>query len=861
MRWSAEKLRWLLLSGAVLLACALAAILGLSNYRAGKIWQRILARNGVNLRQETDGFTYSQSDGKRTVFTLHAAKAVPQGKGRWSLSNAVLVLYGKDGRTDRIYGSQFDYDQDAGVARAIGEVHMDLQAPAAAGKRKDSNAGPDLSFTPGDEAAGDPALIHVRTSGLVYMRKLGVAATPEAAEFRYKGLTCLSRGAEFDSGQNVLRLLSDVHLDGIVRDAPMHLTAARADLDRSTNIANLLQPVVMSDERSARAAHAVLHLRSGGSVETGDADGDVQLQSGTETIRAPRMHGDFNEENRPQHALLTGGVQFADSDAARPEQGSAQNLDLLLTQAGVLRTATAEGGTNLLTQVVRANLPPLSRQMHAQRAVATFAPAAHDAKHAVMRTLDMMGAAEFAGETPQKTPGSAVGLTRVNADDLLTTFGDAGRSPEPTRMTGSGHTNLEQRGDSGNHQMSAADALDVRFAQRADGTAGGGGNSLVVATATQVGHVVLHSWPARAKAGVLPPGAQAVAPRSAGIVSAGSPSVAHASQSVYQADAGTLTLTGAGATWADLSDGQTLMAAPTIVLHQGTGDGEASGGVAATTGGTDGSPATHVLAERAALLHAAGLSEFYGTDTRPARLWQLGSEIEAANLVLDGTHHALSARPSAPSGSVHAVFASARPTPSGRENTPAQVKVSRGGTARGAQAFGDGNVPEASRDTVEVRAAAMDYNDSNREATFAGDVRVRGTEGDITGRHGAAFLSPAPAKASSEGADGILATAGLGGRLERFAVLGDVRLTEPGRTGAGEQLTYTAATNSFVLTGSGANLPRIRDAQQGLVTGATLVFGAADSSIVVAGTPAAKAAAEKQGKPVRVHTETDLKQP
>ena len=155
------------MTGAVLLACVIAAVFGMANYRAGKIWQRILARNGVNLKQETNGFTYSQSDGKRTIFTLHAAKAKPQGKGKWSLSNAVLVLYAKDGRTDRIYGSQFDYDQDAGLARAVGEVHMDLQAPAASGKAGHPTPPVDLSFTPGEDSAENPSLIHVRTSGLV----------------------------------------------------------------------------------------------------------------------------------------------------------------------------------------------------------------------------------------------------------------------------------------------------------------------------------------------------------------------------------------------------------------------------------------------------------------------------------------------------------------------------------------------------------------------------------------------------------------------------------------------------------------------------------------------------------------------
>ncbi len=880
MRLSAEKLRWILLSGAVLLACALAAIFGLANYRAGKIWQRILARNGVNLKQETNGFTYSQSDGKRTIFTLHAAKAVPHGKGKWSLSDAVLVLYGKDGRTDRIYGNQFDYDQEAGVARAVGEVHMDLQAPPTTGRGSQASKGsqtgggvhgvtaPDLSFTPGNEANEDPSLIHVRTSGLVYRRKLGVVATPERAEFRYGGLTCTSRGAEFDAGGNILRLLAEVQLEGRLREVPFRLTAAHADLDRSTEEADLLRPVLVSGERNARAEHAVLHMRSGGSLQTGDADGGVELRAGTQRVSAPRMHGEFSEENRPQHALLSGGVQFADTDARRPAGGSAKDLDLGMTQAGVLRTATAAGEVHLLAKAVGVEGAAATRQLRAQRAVADFAPTGREGRRSQLRTLHMTGNAEFFGESPATTREGAPGLTRVDADDLLTTFANSeGRTPEPQSMVGTGQTRLEQNGADGQRQLSTGDGIDLRFAERLAASPKAMGGLLEMVSATQTGHVVLRSWTG-AKAGATTgteTGFKKTAVLQGFPTDGGQLSVGHAQQAVYDAAMGTLTLTGSPEAHADVYDGTTQLSAPSIALHEGTGDDEASGGVVATTGGEGETPATHAVAARAALLHRSGLSQFFGTDAQPARLWQGSSQVQAARLVLDGPHHALSARPEHKGGAIHAVFANAhagdakRPAAAGVPPRPGRAGVSA--EAR----EGGGLMPEASRDAVEVRAAAMDYNDLAREATFSGDVRLRGAEGDITGDHGAAFLAPS----AQAGDSPMPGTSGLGGKLERFAILGDVHLAQPGRTGAGEQLTYTADTNSFALTGSSANLPRIHDAQQGLVTGATLVFGAADSSIVVAGTPAAgqvagqvvgAAAAGKGVKPTRVHTETDLKQ-
>ncbi len=878
MRFSAEKLRWILLSGAVFLGCALAAIFGLANYHAGQIWRRILARNGVNLRQETNGFTYSQSDGKRTIFTLHAAKAVPHGRGKWSLSDAVLVLYGKDGRTDRIYGSQFEYDQDAGLARAVGEVHMDLQAPPAAGKGTHEATAPDLSFTPGDMATEDPGLIHVRTSGLVYMRKLGVAATPERAEFRYRGLTCTSRGAEFDSGQNVLRLLADVQLEGSLRDQPFRLNADHADLDRAANAVDLSHPLLVTGERNARASHALLHLRPGGSLATGDADGDVTLRSGTGMVSAPQLHGDFDGSNRPQHAQLSGGVRFVDSAATRPAQGSARQMDLDFLPGGPIRTAIAVGDVQFGSRRMGLDGITAVRQLRGERAVANFATAGAGVRRSALGTLRVTGSAEFSGESVSGRPSNQLGsrpgreqgsgqiLTRVDADDLLTTFlpGET-RTPEPQSIVGKGHTRLEQNGSNGARQLSTADALELRFEQHPAGSSEVPRPSSEVVSVTQTGHVVLRSW----AAAHAPTGAAIGGAKTAEVTAAESsrPTLGHAQRAVFQANTGELTLTGGEEEKANIFDGGTQLAAPTLVLHQGTGDAEASGGAVATMGGEGNTPATHVVAARAALLHRAGLSQFFGTDAQPGRLWQGSSQVQAARLVLDGPHHVLSARPEGEAGAVHAVFANGRPTVSSPAEGSREMGTEHASSKTENLKPGE-SLPEASRDAVEVRAATMDYNDVTREATFSGDVRVRGAEGDITGRHGAAFLASAPSlgkPAAGQGNSPMPGVGGLGGKLERFAILGDVRLTQGGRTGAGDQLTYTAATNSFSLTGSGSGLPRIRDAQQGLVTGATLLFGASDSSIVVAGTPAGRqpsqGAAGKPGRPTRVHTETDLKPP
>ena len=147
----------------------------------------------------------------------------------------IEVYESREKRVDRIYGNQFEWDENQGIARAVGEVQMDLQLPSSvvATQRHGSPA-----------TAGDAENIHVRTSGLVFLRKLGMAATPEQIEFSYKGLTCLAKGAEFDNSPSALHLLADVRIDGVMHQQPVVLHAVKADLDRDSNLVSFVQPVL-----------------------------------------------------------------------------------------------------------------------------------------------------------------------------------------------------------------------------------------------------------------------------------------------------------------------------------------------------------------------------------------------------------------------------------------------------------------------------------------------------------------------------------------------------------------------------------------------------------------------------------------
>ncbi|WP_433984801.1 hypothetical protein RBB78_10480 [Tunturiibacter empetritectus] len=121
MNVSVERLRVWLLAGAGLLVIVIASFLGYAHYRAHRFLTNLPKKLGVNVRRETNGFTYSQSMQGRTIYTVHAAKAVERADGKVTLHDVGIVLYGrKEDRADRIYGKEFEYDQKNEVIRAEG---------------------------------------------------------------------------------------------------------------------------------------------------------------------------------------------------------------------------------------------------------------------------------------------------------------------------------------------------------------------------------------------------------------------------------------------------------------------------------------------------------------------------------------------------------------------------------------------------------------------------------------------------------------------------------------------------------------------------------------------------------------------
>ncbi len=832
MRLSVERIRWGLLLGALLLIAVLAALLSYGRYRAVKQWKQILARSGATITHETDGVTYSQAVGGKTIFTLHAQHAVPHGDGKYTLENGILLLYGANGQpADRISGAQFDYDEKEGVAHAAGEVDIEVSPPAGlAAKRANSQGSRDNSTGKAD-ANAQP--IHVRTSGLTYVKKLGVAATDQEVEIEYAGMHGWARGAEFDSGESVVHLLADVRAEGALRGTPATLTATKADLNRDANLIVLTAPEVRSGGRTVRAAGAVLHIRKDGSLETLEASGGVALKEATRTITAAALNAVMNDQSQMQHAALSGGVRMEDTSAERPMHGSAKSATVVCDSAGQPTSAVMDGGVSLVVEDRKTPGSSLTRQVGAERVTLGLL---HSRQGTKVSGVHAEGAAWAKGDALVYASSSnqigGIKTTSVAGDDLrLTLTPDAAGKEQPVRMTGTGHTRIEQRMLDGALQTSTGDTLDARFGEAA-------GRGLEIASAVQSGHVAMRSVP-------LKPDEQ--------------PSEAVAERAQFDGASDVLTLTtpqrasssGSRVGRARLTRGDTTVEAETVRMMQQTGDALATGDVAGSfvsANAKPGTEVTHALAADAVLHRAAQTIELHGTDAAPARMWQGASQVEAANLLLDRAHDSMEAWPAGPQGKVLAVFANEKQTGTNGSGT--------GGPARGKSGLSNGATAERA---VRVTSARMDYSGISHEAVFTGGVLAQGEEGTVQAQRGIAFLVPKRA-AGTSGGQGASRQHGSAGQpdpvaasLDKIVMAGSVKLEQPGRTATGEQLLYTAATGEFVLTGTPGHPPHVTDAQQGSITGATLLFRSPDSTIVVAGATAGEPGTH------RVHTETTVK--
>ena len=835
MRVTIEGLRrWIVVTAALLLALVAGLIIyGRNRFR--HIEKDLPARLGMNIQQTANGFSYTQTSQGHALFTLKASKELQLKSGHVLLHDVDITLYGPpgSGRTDRIFGSDFDYDQSHGVITSQGDVDIELQGVSAP------------TPTPGSSGAASDAnsnSIRVRTRGLTFLQKTGEASTTQQVEFQLPRGAGTSVGADYNSKTGVVVLNSQVHITTSSNGKPAVVDAARATLLRSSDQALLVNATLNYETEDGSADEATVYFRKDGTTEKIDAQGHVRMKTDTgATVDTATARIWMDAKSQPTQADLGGGVQFASARENETMHGSASDGTLLFetvstgphAQTG-LRHGEFRQNVSFDEEVTGLAKDPrghADKQLHAEKVDVEFAPPQAGQSVQARKAIAEGSPVVSSRQTPSKGPEQT---TRISGDQLVATL-DEGNALR--QLDGTGNTQIVQSATDGSHNASKGDVLHATFVQQpapAPGNqgqaaggqamasqhkAGGAGKKkdqglkmqTALETAIQDGNVVLTETPAKKPGAATQPATL----------------TGWAQHAEYHAAEEVLHLMGSPR----ITDGEAMqMAAESIDYHRDTQNAAASGNVKATytqqqKNGQNTAPAVgfagggnspvHVIADRATLVHATNQDLFYGTVQAPARMWQDANSLLAPVIEIDRNQNLLKAWGEG-TGTVPVVNANFT-------------------SAMGAN---------HQQSVVRVHSQTLVYSDKTRQGDFHGTVSAEQTDEVVHADDALLFLKPAAA--ASAGAGGAkqgsqpaphagAGSAGGPGQLDHMIATGHVVFTQPGRKGNGEKLVYTASDGSYVLTGTEAAPPQMWDRVHGTTTGAALIFNSQDDSVVVSG--------------------------
>jgi lipopolysaccharide export system protein LptA len=835
-------MRTLVLGTGAVLIVALAGFLAIGRWKSHFNLREIPKRLGANIKQEANGVTYTQARGGHTLFKIHASKVVQlKQDGRALLHDVQIELYGEDGsRVDRIAGDEFEWDDKNKTATAAGPVEITLtrptESPAVA------KALPGHAPRPGPLA--DAALtasqgeIHVKTSGLTFDQKSGVATTAQRVEFAITQGTGSSVGATLDSNKGQLVLDHAVELNVRRGVEKVQLRARHAEFERDNLLCRLQGAAGSLRGAEATAGAAELLFRPDGSAMRLDATDGFSMTTATSArIAAPRGTLEFDQHNQPRHGRLEGGATLDSSANGRQVHGSAPTADLAFTSAGLLHHAHLERGVTIhsdqSTPSPDGQTVNVSRDWRSPVADVDFRDAGKG--QVELASVTGAGGVVISGQT-QRGNGPVV-PSRMAADQVTATFGDRQLL---TTALGTGHASLEQTTSSGAKQITRGDRIEARFTPSsasgpASGSASGSGRT---------------STPAASSAAASSPGAEIQSATMEGSVVMVQQPAPHGRGSAgegpgpapVRATAGRAVYEGAGE-WLHLlinprvESGTLQLTADKLDVSQSSGDAFAHGNVKATWTGQEresAKPATgkgpgtalggqgpaHVVASEAQLHQGTGEATFRGQ----ARLWQQANSISAPVIVLDRARQTLVARTTSRGDPVRVVMLSAGGT-LGRSTGPSRASLEKdgGGGKSGTSTKGGPSV-------VRLRGGELKYSEAERKAVMNGGaagnvVAETGTATVVSDQVELLLLPPG----NHAGPDGTSA------QVDRVTATGNVSVSSQGRRGAGEQLVYKSETDEYVLTGTALNPPRMTDPSKGTVSGTSLIFNSRDDSVSIEG--------------------------
>jgi lipopolysaccharide export system protein LptA len=306
---------------AVATLVAVAGFYGYARYTLHRKLHELPARLGIEIQQSTENFSLSKSEGGHTLFTIRASKAIQYKQGgKAQLKEVSIIVYGRRSeRFDQIYGSSFDYDPQAGTVSANGDVMIDLQANGKPGAQPDQSTPKELN---------NP--VHLKTSGLVFNQKTGVARTDQTLEFRVPQASGSAKGATYDSKANKMTLDSDVVMQTTGKSGAT-IRARSAVITRDPQLISMTNVTMAQPATNFEADKMDVFIRADNSIDHAVATGNVHLRRGAAdgfNIAAPHAELAMGQKNAVTSAQFTGGVKF-DGTGKNAANGTAGRINVV----------------------------------------------------------------------------------------------------------------------------------------------------------------------------------------------------------------------------------------------------------------------------------------------------------------------------------------------------------------------------------------------------------------------------------------------------------------------------------------------------------------------------------------------------
>lgn len=725
---------------------------------------------GIDIQQTSEGFTLSKSEGGRTIFTIRASNAVQFKKGGHAdLKNVHIVIYGKaHDRFDQIYGKEFTYDPESGDINAMGEVNIDLQGYAE-GPTKPDQAPPEELKNP----------IHITTSSLTFNQKTGIAHTDDEVEFRTLQASGTAKGAHYESQNNQLQLISEVHIV-TTGDNAADIFGSSGTIQKDPRQAVLLNAAIYEPDRTLTTDKLTMFFEPDNSIQHAQAEGNVNIEVRGPTIvdiSGPRGDLNMGPENAVLQAIVTGGAKY-NTRGDNLSHGSADTFVL---------DFEADNQPKFFHMLKNARMrqdPQPGKPGSPGQPMEIVA----DQLHFVLengnelKTGDTVGKAQItifptpAGTKPAKGAtkpgqdfGSANSTTVATAGKFHATFGEENRMQT---LHGSPDARIVSLSPEQPDKVSTSQMVDVTFAPD------GGAEKLV-----QTGDFTYHEPSSKPDTGGR---------------------AMFAEKATYTPADQILVLNGSPRA----IDGGMTTTADVIRINRESGEAFADSNVKTTYSDLKPQPngallaasdPVHVTALHLTSRNQPSVAHYSGN----VRLWQTANVVRAPLIDFDQQNRTIVAHADT-AQSVSSLFV---------------------------QQGQDGKLTP-----IDVTADKLTYVDVERRARYTGNVLAKSTSGTISAQQIDVYLKPADSTdASQPGTEAKASKPAIPGsegpsRVDHMVAVDKVVLTEPNRRAVGDRLVYTADDGKYYLTGKTAS---IFDAVHGTVWGDSLTFYSHDDRVLV----------------------------